>query len=160
METKITHTNKFLLFALIVWASCFLMPLQSALGNEMRPGIQSLIKASLELDLNDEQEKQISELLKKRTERHNELQKKAQNSLKDYLQEALKTSTNHKTLEKKNKEAQALYQDLRAYQLETWYQIRGLLTDKQLNDLREKQEKALNPPKERSTVGLNRKQET
>lgn len=134
--------SKKLLCTTLLLLSCFSLMAKSknSLQADSRPGIQTLIKSSLELDLTADQQKKIKEVLTQRNDKTQDMQTKAIDAMETYLQEAVKKNANKNALSKKNKEVQSLYENLRAYQLETWLLVRAQLSEDQLKKLREKQE--------------------
>jgi Spy/CpxP family protein refolding chaperone len=110
----------------------------------LKPSIQSLIQATLKLDLNNDQKAKIKAVMDGRLDKTKELQEKAITEMEDYLKAALKADANKTYLQKKNKQVQTAYEALRAYQLETWLSVRANLTEQQLQQLSDKQDLAFN----------------
>ncbi len=138
---------KILLIGLIILGFNWLEPSIGAVTKRPlspRPSIQGLIQSALKLNLNNEQKIKIKAVLESRTDRTNELQEKAIDSMGNYLQLALKADANKNILQKKNKETETAYQTLRNYQLETWLFVRSNLTEQQLQQLSDKQDLAFN----------------
>jgi Spy/CpxP family protein refolding chaperone len=111
-------------------------------GDSTQPGIPSLIRSTLSLDLTNEQKVRVKAILAARNDRMTDLQKKAVGEMEEYIEATLMTGTSKSQLLKKNKQVQTNYEALRNYQLETWLFIRPVLTEEQLIKLRNKQDLA------------------